>query len=300
MMYTSRILISYVFIIISSMTLALPAAGQVAEAQRLLNSMSLDAGPVDGVAGAGTMKAWQAFLQHRGLPLDLPINSETIKELRGIMEPQMPKARGLRFENVGRGFVGEHSYTLFPEDPTKVCFTVRKGDYDPVNYQNSGSANERQYGFPLRKQRAEIQAREELKPDATYTVDFDMMVDSSTAGIIFQIHRGGSGGGMNLSTIGERIVLTAGGELEMVPVLSGDWPGKWHSIRLVFHPATDGQSWFRIYIDGEQTLDTSGRNPRYPMQGAQLHFGLYRGQIPTEANACYRNIAFAKGDLGDP
>lgn len=300
MFFGARI-ISALALLFSAWSLSSSAAlGQVAEAQRLLNSMSLEAGPVDGVAGPGTMKAWQAFLQHRGLPADLPINATTIKELRGVMEPPMPKADGLSFENVGRGFVGEHSYELFPDDPTKFCVTVRRGDYDPVDYRQSGSASERQYGFPLRKQRAEIQATSELPPDATYTVDFDMLIDSPTAGIIFQIHRGGSGGGMNFSTINDRVVLTAGGDLELVPVLTRDWLGQWKRLRLVFHPARDGNSWFRVYADGEQLLDTSGRAARYPMHGATLHFGLYRGQISSEATACYRNIRLARGDGGAP
>lgn len=283
-----------------AMLSAAPAVAQVAEAQRLLNAMSLEAGPVDGAAGPATIKAWQAFLSHRGLPLDTPITAETIKELRGITNPPMPKASGMRFETVGRGFVGTHSYRLFDDDPTKFCVTVQKGDYDPVSYRDSGSAMERQYGFPLRKQRAELLDTTTRRNDRSYTVDFDVMVDSWAAGIILQVHRGGSGGGMNLSTNSQAIVLTAGGQLENVSVLRGDYVGKWHAFRLVFYPAGDGQSWFRIYVDGSLALDTSDRNPRYPMASANLHFGLYRGQVQEPATACYRNIRLSQGDLGAP
>jgi hypothetical protein len=290
-----------VLVIVAAMTMltVFPAAAQVAEAQRLLNAMSLDAGPADGVAGPKTLKAWQTFLAHRGLPVDTPIDAESVVILRGQTKATMPRAEGLDLRIVGGRFPSIDSYQLDPHDPSKFCVILKPGDYDTVDYRDSGSAMERQPGFPLRKQRAKITGQD-LLVGRTYTADFELMADNALGGVMFQVHRSGSGGAIFLSGTPNSLIITAGDELQNVPAYWGDWVGRWLKLRFVFHPSPDGDSWVRIYVDGTQTLDTSDRNPHFPMKAAFVTFGAYRGNVATPTTVCFRNISLSEGDLGAP
>lgn len=280
---------------------ATPALGQVAEAQRLLNATSLDAGPADGVAGPKTMSAWQTWLAHRGQSPDTPITAETVAELRGDTNPVLPTAKGMSdFQTVGRGFARFDSMEVDPDDPSSFCVNLRAGDFDTVDYSDSGSAMERQAGFALRKQRAEVQTIDSLPLNQTYTMDFKVMLDHALAGAFFQVHRQNSGGGIMLSTHSNSIRLQMGDELNQVAVYRGDYLNRWLEIRVVFYPGSAGDTWVRIYIDGEETLDTSDRQANYPMQMAYPHFGLYRGNVSAASNACFSDIVLSRGDLGAP
>ncbi len=277
-----------------------PAHAQVAEAQKLLNALGLNAGPADGVAGQNTMRAWQEFLAHRQLPLDTPLDAAGLAELRGQTDVTMPRAEGLELWLSNGRFPSKDTYRLDPEDPTAFVVTLRPGDYDPADYSQSVEVQELQHGWNLTKQRAEIKSRE-LKAGQTYTVDFEVKVDNVAGGTFFQIHRGGSAGGVMLGTFPDSIRLNANEAIQNMAVLRGDWYGEWQALRVVFHPSPDGASWFRIYANGQLAIDTSNINPRYPMHEASLTFGLYRGSARgVESSAWYRNIRFAEGDLGPP
>lgn len=276
-----------------------PAVAQVAEAQRWLNRLGLDAGPADGVAGPRTLKAWSDFARHRGLPEDAPLDAAALEELRGQQNARMPKAKGIKLEVVGDRFPSRDTYRLDAGDPTAFAVTLRPGDYDPVDYRG-GSAQERQRGWSLFKQRAELSSQT-LKAGRIYTVDFEVMVDNAAAGTIFQIHRGGSGGAVMLQVFPDAIRANMNEAVQNALVHQGDLFGKWLAIRIVFFPDPKGNSWIRTYVNGELTLDTSSIAPLYPMHEAQLRFGLYRGSgRGLSTTAMFRNIALMEGDQGAP
>jgi peptidoglycan hydrolase-like protein with peptidoglycan-binding domain len=286
--------------LLAFMLLAAPVQAQVAQAQRLLNALGLEAGPADGAAGEKTMRPWREFLAHRGLPPETPLDAAGLAELKGQQDVRFPQAKGLTFHvNAGR-FPSKDTYRLDENDPTAFSVTLRPGDHDPVNYTGSGSSQERQHGWSLFKQRAEIDSQE-LRAGRTYTVDFEVKIENVGAGTFFQVHRGDSGGAMMFEAFPNAIRINASEAIQNMAVYQGDWFDKWLRIRLVFHPSPSGDSWFRTYVNGEMTLDTSKLDARYPMHEATLHFGLYRGASRGQATtASFRGIALSQGDLGPP
>lgn len=277
-----------------------PALAQVAEAQRWLNRLGLEAGAADGVAGPKTMKAWNDFLAHRGLPPDMALDAAAVVELRGQQKVDLPKAKGIRVEVVGDRFPSKDTYRLDETDPSAFSVTLRPGDYDPVDYTRSGSSQERQRGWSLFKQRAELMSQT-LKAGQIYTVDFEVMIDNVGAGTFFQIHRGGSGGAIMLGAFPNAIRANMNEAVQNAAVHQGEWYGNWVSLRVVFFADPGGSSWIRTYADGELTLDTSTVKAHYPMQEAQLRFGLYRGAARGQVTtAMFRRISLSEGDLGPP
>jgi peptidoglycan hydrolase-like protein with peptidoglycan-binding domain len=277
---------------------AVPVQAQVAQAQRLLNALGLEAGPADGAAGERTMRAWREFLTHRGLPLDTPLDAAAVTELRGQHDIRFPKASGVKWRIEGDRFPSRDTYLLDENDPTAFAMTLRPGDYDPVDYTGSGSSQERQHGWSLFKQRAEL-GSQELRVGQTYTVDFEVMIDNVAAGTFFQIHRGS--GAIMLAAFPNAIRANMNEAIQNSAVYQGDWYGKWLSLRVVFFPDPEGKSWIRTYVDGELTLDTSKVNSLYPMHEARLHFGLYRGASRGQATtASFRGITLTQGDMGAP
>ena len=277
------------------------AFAQVAETQRLLNSLGLDAGPADGAAGERTMAAWRTFLGFRGLPLDTPLDAAGLAEIRGQVDIKYPTTSGTTFDQVGYRFSSQDTYRLDPDDPSAFSITLKGGDYDPVDFRGSGDLIERSVNFNFRKQRAEL-VSQFFPSDQTYTIDFDVMMDNQNTGSFFQVHRDGPSG-LLLSAFKNGVMLYAGENLQnLVIYQTENWYGKWHPMRVVFRPAVDGKTWFRIYIDGQLAIDTSQRDARLPFSGsgATVSFGLYRGDFATATTASYRNIRLTESELGAP
>lgn len=275
-----------------------PVEAQVVQVQRLLAGLMLDPGPADGAAGPKTMAAWKKFLKHRGLPEDLPIDAAGLEEISGQTRITAPRAAGLELSMNGDRFPSRDSYALAPDDAGAFTLKLKAGDYDTVDYRGSDSIFEQAPGFNLNKQRAEL-VSQKLRADRIYTVDFEVRVNNARGGSFFQMHGPGNSGIAYLMAYEDQIRLSAGPDLQTA-AFRGSWLGEWQRIRVVFFPSSKGESWFRIYVNGMQTLDTSTQSSKLVMKGATLHFGLYRGNSSTETVADYRNLAFRQGDAGPP
>lgn len=287
----------FVICILSAwMVLLGPVSAQVREGQAILNRLRLDAGPVDGVMGPKTVKAWQAFLKHRGLPESKPLDQAGLEELRGQKNISMPSTDGIVLSIAGGRFPSTDTYQRDPGNPSAFSVRLRKGDYDAVDYRGSSSPFEQAAGINFNKQRAELESQR-LRSDRTYTVDFEVNISNASAGSIFQIH--GKDGILFLMAYDDAIRMSAGPNIQKAGY-RGTWLGSWQKIRVVFHPASEGDSWFRMYVNRTQTLDTSAIEARLPMDHAVLHFGLYRGGSEVETVARYRNLKLGSGDAGAP
>jgi peptidoglycan hydrolase-like protein with peptidoglycan-binding domain len=279
-------------------TWAIPAGAQVAEIQRYLAALKLDPGPADGAAGPRTMKAWAQFLKHRGLPPDTPMDAAGLAEIAGQSRISLPDTDGIDLEiNAGR-LPSRDSYVLDPNDDSAFLLRLKKGDFDAVDYRKSDSVFEQAPGFNLNKQRAEL-VSQILRADRAYTVDFDVRVSNARGGSFFQFHGPGNSGITYLMAYEDQIRLSAGPDLQQA-VFRGKWLGEWQSIRVVVYPSSTGESWFRIYVNGEQTLDTLGQSANLVINGGRLHFGLYRGNSETETTAEFRKLRLQTGDAGQP
>lgn len=283
-------------LLLALITMPGPVFAQVREAQAILNTLRLDAGPVDGVMGPKTVKAWQAFLRHRGLSESRPLDYAGLEELRGQRNISLPSTDGIRLSIASGRFPSTDTYQRDPDNPRAFSVRLRKGDYDPVDYRGSTSPFEQTAGINFNKQRAELESQR-LRPDRTYTVDFEVNIDNDKAGSIFQIH--GADGIAFLMAYSDAIRLSAGPYIQKA-VYRGAWLGTWQKIRIVFHPASEGNSWFRVYVNEVQTLDTMDLEGRLPMGHAVLHFGMYRGGSEAETVARYRSLALVSGDIGAP
>lgn len=283
--------------------LCAPAAmAQVAEAQRLLNAIGFDAGPADGAAGAKTRAAWSAFLAHRGLAPDTPLDADGVAELRGQTGVKMPRTQGLDLRINAKRFPSRDSYSLDPDDPGMFTVVLKKGDYDPVDYRSSGDYLEQSRRLSLEKQRAEL-VSQDLRLGQTYTLDFEVRATNAGSGTFFQIHRGDSRGAIPVIAWEDSIRISGGQDFQNVAIHRGAWLGQWTRVRIVFQLDSGRDTWLRAYVNGTQTLDTTGRNVDFPFSRASrpsLHFGMYRGASPVTSITSFRNLALARGDLGPP
>jgi len=225
---------------------------------------------------------------------------EVVEEAKYIA----PEASGLKLCKKGR-FPRKNSFERSSEDTSKFTLRLQSGDYDGADYtseeaRNSVFSSTKFINFT--KQRAELRHCRNIAHGKTYTLDFDIKISHFSAGSIFQIHAGGSQGSANLTAYQDAIRLIAGQEFNNVAVYRGDWLNEWLSFRIVFRADRADKTFFRFYVNGEETFTTEGRNASYTYskKGANLSFGLYRGKNPNSAEASYRNIKLSKGDLGQP
>ena len=106
----------------------------------------------------------------------------------------------------------------------------------------------------------------------------------------------------NLTAYQDAIKLIVRQEFNNVAVYRGDWLNEWLSFCIVFRAGRADKTFFRFYVNGEETFTTEERNASYiySKKGANFSFGLYRRKNPNSVEASYRNIKLSKGDLGQP
>lgn len=279
------------------------ADSRVAEVQRRLNNIQIDAGPVDGGWGPKTEAAVKQFLEYRGIEYDGTFSDNEYREIIGQKSVKFPSSGGISsWQIVGdKGFPSQDTYRRNPNDPSHFILTLRANDFDPAK----APADDKYAAFKhynLKKQRAEIGSGRIIRFGQVYTLDFEVKVSNPTAGSIMQVHAGGSQGAVNITSYPDSIRLVAGRDINNVAVFRGDWIGDWVKVRLVFRVDRADRSFFRFYINGVETFDSLGMATDFGFsrKGASLAFGSYRGKSSTEVTVEYRNISLMRGDAGNP
>jgi hypothetical protein len=270
------------------------------EVQSWLNHLQLDAGPVNGVLGLDTERALTRFLKHRGIEFDGSFGDEEYREVMGQTNYELPETKGFKLCGPKR-FPSVDTYERNPTNPSEFKLTLKKGDYDYNDFRGDTSV----YGSDrknLNSQRAKIYSCNRLAFGKIYTLDFDVSISHVSAGAFFEIHGGGAWGSASIQVWPQSLRFNAGRHIDNVAIFRGDYLNRWVAMRIVFMASHADKMFFRFYVDGIETLDTSGIKTDFGFskKGGTLHFGPYRGNSSGTASVSYSNIKLSTGDLRSP
>ena len=265
---------------------------QIREIQNVLAEIGLEPGPADGAMGPKTRAALERFLDHRGVDFDGTVSNEIWREVIGITRVDLPDTPGLRMQMGQPRFTSADSYSRDPNDPRVFTLRLRKGDYDPVDYRGNRNIFSSGAMVNLGKQRAELSSQR-LRLSQAYTIEFDVLVSSPTAGTFFQFKA--SEPAMVLLSYPDAIRFNAGQSVQNVALLRGDWIGNWHHFKIGFYPDGGRGTWVQFIVDDNEVFDSRGRDLDFPFDYAFLKCGLYRGKVTTPAAVTFRNLSLRNG-----
>ena len=276
------------------------ANSQIAEVQEKLSTWLLLDGPADGVWSPETEAALSTFLEHRGIEFDGEFGAEEYAEVMGQSDFDLPQATGLELCQPD-GFPSKDTYVLSESDPSEFSLTLAKGDFDRTDYSSKVFVYDNSKQNWMR-QRAEVVACEWLPPGQTYTLDFDVRVSDISAGTFFQIRSEDVEGVIGLGAFPGSLRVDAGATITMKATYRGEYLNEWMSVRVVFHPGSGEEMFFRFYVNGKPGFEASGNEARFVFseRGAELAFGPLRGKSSKTAQVAFRNIVLVEGDLGAP